>query len=37
MKQVPIAGFKVAVANVGGTFYVFGDTCTHRKMFALQR
>jgi len=20
---------KIAVANVGGTFYAFGDTCTH--------
>lgn len=31
MKQIPIGGVKVAVANVGGVFYAFGDTCTHRK------
>ena len=22
---------RIAVANVGGTFYAFGDTCTHRQ------
>ena len=22
---------KIAVANVGGTFYAFGDTCTHMR------
>jgi nitrite reductase/ring-hydroxylating ferredoxin subunit len=26
-----IAGNRVAVANVGGTFYAFDDTCTHRQ------
>lgn len=31
MKQVSIGGLKVAVANVGGVFYAFGDTCTHRQ------
>lgn len=31
MKQIPVGGLKVAVANVGGTFYAFGDTCTHRQ------
>jgi nitrite reductase/ring-hydroxylating ferredoxin subunit len=29
MKQVKVAGTKVAIANVAGTFYAFGDTCTH--------
>lgn len=24
-------GNKIAVANVSGTFYAFGDTCTHKK------
>jgi 3-phenylpropionate/trans-cinnamate dioxygenase ferredoxin component len=26
-----IAGNRVAVANVGGTFYAFDDICTHRQ------
>ncbi len=25
-----VNGEQVAVANVGGQFYAFGDTCTHR-------
>ena len=29
MKQVKVAGTKVAIANVAGSFYAFGDTCTH--------
>ena len=29
MKQVKVAGTKVAIAHVGGSFYAFGDTCTH--------
>ena len=29
MKQVQVAGTKVAIANVAGRFYAFGDTCTH--------
>src|SRR5215467_12569789 len=29
MKQVEVAGTKVAIANVAGSFYAFGDTCTH--------
>jgi 3-phenylpropionate/trans-cinnamate dioxygenase ferredoxin component len=24
-----VGGVRVAVANVGGTFHAFGDTCTH--------
>lgn len=24
-----LAGERIAVANVGGTFHAFGDTCTH--------
>ena len=26
---VDVAGVRVSVANVGGTFYAFDDTCTH--------
>ena len=26
-----VEGHQVAVANVGGTFYAFDDTCTHRQ------
>ncbi len=26
-----IGGTRVAVANVGGTFHAFDDTCTHRQ------
>jgi len=26
-----VEGDRVAVANVGGTFYAFDDTCTHRQ------
>ena len=26
-----VNGVKVTVANVGGTFYAFDDTCTHRQ------
>ena len=26
-----LEGHKIAVANVSGTFYAFGDTCTHRQ------
>lgn len=29
MKQVQVAGTRVAIANVAGSFYAFGDTCTH--------
>ncbi len=29
MKQVKVAGTKVAIAHVGGSFYAFGDTCSH--------
>ena len=29
MKQVQVAGTRVAIANVAGRFYAFGDTCTH--------
>jgi len=27
---VEVAGQKVALFNVGGTYYAIGDTCTHR-------
>ena len=30
MKEFDIGGRKVAVANAGGTFFAFDDTCTHR-------
>jgi nitrite reductase/ring-hydroxylating ferredoxin subunit len=29
MRQVEVAGTRLAIANVAGTFYAFGDTCTH--------
>ncbi len=29
MKLVEVAGTMVAIVNVAGTFYAFGDTCTH--------
>jgi 3-phenylpropionate/trans-cinnamate dioxygenase ferredoxin component len=29
MKAFKVLDTKIAVANVSGTFYAFGDTCTH--------
>ena len=29
MRAFEVRGTRVAVANVDGTFYAFGDTCTH--------
>jgi 3-phenylpropionate/trans-cinnamate dioxygenase ferredoxin component len=29
MRAFDVGGIKVAVANVDGAFYAFGDTCTH--------
>ena len=29
MKVVEVAGEEVVVANVGGTYYAFGNECTH--------
>ena len=29
MRALDVHDTKIAVANVGGTFYAFGDTCTH--------
>jgi nitrite reductase/ring-hydroxylating ferredoxin subunit len=29
MRAFDVRGIKVAVANVDGAFYAFGDTCTH--------
>ncbi len=29
MQAFDVRGTKIAVANVAGTFYAFGDTCTH--------
>ncbi len=31
MRTFDLRGTKIAVANVAGTFYAFGDTCTHRE------
>src|SRR5215212_9364547 len=31
MRAFDVRGTKIAIANVGGTFYAFGDTCTHRQ------
>lgn len=29
MRAYEVGGEDVAIANVGGTFYAFGDVCTH--------
>jgi 3-phenylpropionate/trans-cinnamate dioxygenase ferredoxin subunit len=31
MRSFQVGGEDVAVANVGGAWYAFGDTCTHRQ------
>jgi 3-phenylpropionate/trans-cinnamate dioxygenase ferredoxin subunit len=31
MRSFQIGGEDVAVANVGGSLYAFGDTCTHKQ------
>jgi len=31
MKAFEVNGVKIAVANVGGALYAFGNTCTHRQ------
>jgi nitrite reductase/ring-hydroxylating ferredoxin subunit len=31
IKAVDVRGTRVAVANVGGTFYAFDDACTHEQ------
>ncbi|MDQ3922564.1 MAG: non-heme iron oxygenase ferredoxin subunit [Actinomycetota bacterium] len=31
MRAFDVRGTKIAVANIAGTFYAFGDTCTHRE------
>jgi nitrite reductase/ring-hydroxylating ferredoxin subunit len=31
MRAFDVQDTKIAVANVGGTFYAFGDTCTHAR------
>ena len=28
---VDVLGTPIAIANVGGTYYAFGDTCTHEQ------
>jgi 3-phenylpropionate/trans-cinnamate dioxygenase ferredoxin component len=30
MQAFDVRGTKIALANIAGTFYAFGDTCTHR-------
>lgn len=30
VRAFTVGAEEVAIANVGGTFYAFGDTCTHR-------
>jgi 3-phenylpropionate/trans-cinnamate dioxygenase ferredoxin component len=30
MRAYQVDGSRVAIANVGGHFYAFGDTCTHQ-------
>ena len=30
MQAFDVRGTKIAVANIAGSFYAFGDTCTHR-------
>jgi nitrite reductase/ring-hydroxylating ferredoxin subunit len=30
MQAFDVRGTKIAVANIAGMFYAFGDTCTHR-------
>ena len=29
MRAFDVRGTRIAIANVGGAFYAFGDTCTH--------
>ena len=31
MRAIDVQDTRIAVANVGGTFYAFGDTCTHEQ------
>src|SRR5215210_3064008 len=31
MRVFDVRGTQIAVANVAGKFYAFGDTCTHRQ------
>lgn len=31
VKAADVRGTRIAVANVGGTFYAFDDTCTHEQ------
>ena len=31
MRVFDVRGTQIAVANVAGTFYAFGDTCTHKQ------
>ena len=30
MEAIDVRGTRIAVANIAGAFYAFGDTCTHR-------
>jgi nitrite reductase/ring-hydroxylating ferredoxin subunit len=31
MKAIDVRGARIAVANVGGTYYAFDDACTHEQ------
>jgi len=31
VKAIDVRGSRIAVANVGGTFYAFDDACTHEQ------
>ena len=31
LAAIEVRGLRIAVANVGGTFYAFDDTCTHEE------
>ena len=31
VKAIDVRGARIAVANVGGTYYAFDDTCTHEQ------
>ena len=33
MGAFEVGGERIAVANVGGSFHAFGNTCTHRQCF----
>ena len=36
MQAFDVRGTQIAVANIAGTFYAFGDTCTHMQCSLAQ-